>query len=122
MTDEIRWISPAVIGTYHSEDWSRPIAETLDAMASAWEFYECTGMGWAGSKWAPSEPHPAELTHGGPLPYVEHLVRSFLENGYDGEPIMGHRFGPAGLPTITNGNHRAIAAILAGIEVPVRLI
>lgn len=119
------WMSPETLASRaRSLDWGRPIADTLDAMCAAWAHYLETGSGWYGSpQWNSGEwePHPAEIAHDGPLNYIDHLTRIFEAEGWamHEEPIHVTQEGETFF--ISNGNHRAIAAILAGISIPVRI-
>lgn len=113
--------SPLLLREYHSLDWGVSMNDALDAMHFAWQYYEKTGAGWFGSpmwqggKW---EPHPSEVAYGGPIPYVEHLA-SLLMQGVEFEhPVSAYGFG---IPMVKDGNHRALAAILADVPIYVNL-
>lgn len=117
-------VTPGVLSTYYSADWGVDVDSVLERMDSAWSHYLHSGVGWHGSRlWddGPFEPHPAELTFGGPLPYVEHLVGILEREGSFQTALVCNRFGPSGLPILHNGNHRAVASLIAGVPIHVNL-
>lgn len=87
---------------YVSSDFCAPMYEVSRLMEEAW--LEDTIKD-------PDEWNPGEIEHGGPGPYIAHLVCVMSEEGWVGDPlhILGENI-------VVDGHHRFVAAVLMGMS------
>jgi hypothetical protein len=91
----------------YSGDYDVPITRVESEMRANWRAHK------AGESY--EDPHPGEVEHGGPVPYLAHLTRDISKNGLR-EPITIRNEN-----NVYDGNHRAAAVLRLGLDpVPVR--
>ena len=90
-----------------SHDWGVPMHSAEGEMQRYWKDWS------TGDPSAVDEPHPSEVAHGGPGPYLEHLERDITRRGIQ-QPIEVRR-SPSGERGVYDGQHRLVAAMRAGL-------
>lgn len=90
----------------YSGDYDVPITNVESEMRANWRAHK------AGESY--EDPHPSEVAHGGPVPYLSHLTRDISRNGLK-TPIRIRNEN-----IVEEGNHRAASVLRLGIDpVPV---
>lgn len=93
-----------------SSDYGVPLHEVMGHMEANYRTWEANGRG----NWP--EVHGAEIEHGGPRAYVDHLKADIAANGLQHPPVVNDR-GARGF--LVEGHHRGVALMeLGGDSVP----
>lgn len=91
---------------YLSSDFDVPMRRVLDAMQHHWDNrQEIYGNDFE-YFW-----NPGEIEHGGPIPYIEHLIDVLMQHEWVGDPL--HIMGGS---TLVDGHHRFLAACFLNRE------
>ena len=100
------------IAKMYSGDYDVPMTQHLRTSRRAYSAFRHDGSGYGEEAMVPGE---GAMEHGGPDRYVDHLAKDIAQNGMR-EPITVR-----GGNVITDGHHRALAAMKLGMDrVPVR--
>lgn len=94
-----------------SSDWGVPMHEALGHMEANYRNFARNGF---------PEAHEAEIEHGGPRAYIDHLKADIAKNGLQ-EPPTVRLNGMRGAGMLVEGHHRGLALMeLGGDDVPVQ--
>lgn len=106
--DGVHYIDHGTLAKMYSGDYDVPMPQAFKEMQADWDE---TG-GFPGD---PEYAHHAQIDHGGPRPYIEHLKRDIRQNGIM-EPLTIR-----GGNVVTDGHHRGVAALEMRLpRIPVR--
>lgn len=101
-----QFMSLAEFKTTYSGDYDVPITRVEGEMRQNWRAHQ------RGESY--EDPHPNEVAHGGPDPYIRHLTRDIRKNGLQ-TPVRIRNEN-----IVEEGNHRAAAILRLGLDpVPV---
>src|SRR5262245_9106599 len=86
----------------YSGDYDVPITRVESEMRANWRAHK------AGESY--EDPHPRELEHGGPMPYLAHLERDIRRNGLQ-TPVRIRNTN-----VVEEGNHRSAVVLRMGMD------